>query len=131
MSTSELVTRFLGNCQLCEGDFKLTAENCMVHHGFKRPGDGVIHGDCPGVGSDPYEVSCELIKDALTVTERAIANMKETLAQYKAGEITHFTRTVFKRGFGGRVADITHLHYSIGVTEPYTWKREFDSSVHQ
>ena len=51
------VTRYLGNCQVCEGDQKLH-HGRMVHHGYKRPGDGFIV--CPGVHQVPYEVSCDL-----------------------------------------------------------------------
>ena len=54
----ETVTRYVGNCQICERDQKLTVDMKMVHHGYLRPGDGEIHGDCPCVGAEPYEVSC-------------------------------------------------------------------------
>lgn len=43
------VTRYVGKCPICEGDFKLTTDAIhgnfgdgqkMVHHGYQRPGDG-------------------------------------------------------------------------------------------
>lgn len=123
--TTETTTRFLGNCQLCEGDFKL-ADGRMVHHGYRRPGHGQIEGDCPGVHAEPYEVSCEQIKSHLKATERGIEEMSKTLAKYEAGEVTHFTKTSYKTSFG-RLVGITTVDYSIGVTEYYTWKTEFDA----
>lgn len=48
----DLTTRYIGNCQICEGEQKLH-DGRMVHHGYKRPGDGQIDGDCPGVHADP------------------------------------------------------------------------------
>jgi len=48
-----------GKCPVCGGDYKRTHGNKMVHHGYERPGDGYIHGDCYGVGYLPYEVSDE------------------------------------------------------------------------
>lgn len=68
-------TRHIGKCPVCEGDFKLVQSEVepnedvnsthwrMVHHGYKRPGDGFIHGDCFAVGRQPYELSCEATKD--------------------------------------------------------------------
>lgn len=54
-------TRTVGTCQICEREHKLLSGK-VVHHGYQRPGDGEIHGDCFGVGFEPYEVSCECVK---------------------------------------------------------------------
>lgn len=54
--TADLSTRYLGWCPVCERDIKVRDEH-LVHHGYLRPGDGVIHGDCFGVGYEPYELS--------------------------------------------------------------------------
>lgn len=59
-------TRYIGFCPVCEGHFKCQAEHgryYLVHHGYKRPGDGFIIGDCFGVGREPHEVSPELARD--------------------------------------------------------------------
>lgn len=50
------VTRYVGTCPVCEGEYKLHRLK-MVHHGYTRPGTGEIEGDCPGVGWPPFEIS--------------------------------------------------------------------------
>ena len=46
-----------GTCPVCEGNFKRDGKGGMVHHGYQRPGDGFIHGDCFAVGYQPWEIS--------------------------------------------------------------------------
>jgi hypothetical protein len=41
-------------CQICENRQCMTKDGRMVHHGYQRPGDGYIHGDCMGVGYLPF-----------------------------------------------------------------------------
>lgn len=92
MSTT---TRFLGNCPVCEGDFKLH-KGKLVHHGYQRPGDGMIHGDCFCVGMDPYEVSpkgCELFR---TFLQGMLANLQEALVRFTSGEVTELSKLVFR-----------------------------------
>lgn len=48
-----------GSCPCCFGLHKLLSNGTMVHHGFERPGDGNIYGDCFGVSYKPFEVSPE------------------------------------------------------------------------
>ena len=60
----ETATRLLGTCPVCEGTFK-TREGRMVHHGYERPGDGMIHGDCFAVNRLAYELSCDATKEFL------------------------------------------------------------------
>ncbi len=75
MSKPLRTTTELGNCQICERDQKLH-KGLMVHHGYQRPGHGMIEGDCYGVGLLPYEVTC---KDIQAWVERCI----EQLAGYR------------------------------------------------
>lgn len=61
----EIATRFLGRCQYCGNEQKLVEGSkpgtfALVLHGYKRPGTGSIHGNCPGVGYDPWEVTCQI-----------------------------------------------------------------------
>lgn len=66
-------TRYIGFCPVCEGHFKcqsVRGKHLLVHHGYKRPGEGYIIGDCFGVGREPHEVSPNLAidyRDALIV----------------------------------------------------------------
>lgn len=120
---SNHVTRRVGFCQICEGEFKLHGE-LMVHHGFKRPGDGYIHGDCFGVNELPYERSCELVKDyvsALRTRREAVGN---ELRQLKAGTVTHFVTT--RRTTWGPPVLLTR---SVFVTDPYVWSTELEQRV--
>src|SRR5271157_2183951 len=80
------VTRYIGNCQICEGDQKLH-DGLMVHHGYRRPGTGYIVGDCPGVGEVPYEVSCELIKAHVARLKVYVKNRKAYLAALQSGRV--------------------------------------------
>ena len=89
---AETALRHVGNCQLCESDQKLR-DGRMVHPGDLRPGDGYIHGDCPGVDEVPYEVSCDLIKVHKAALEHQLAGLRKRLAAIVAGEVTHFTQT--------------------------------------
>ena len=90
-TSSAIVTRFVGKCPICEGEFKLTAGHSMVHHGYKRPGDGAIEGDCRAVGYDPYEISCEITKIYRNDMQSALASELSYLARLQAGEIASIT----------------------------------------
>jgi hypothetical protein len=85
-------TRFLGKCGVCEGEFKLT-NGKLVHHGYQRPGDGAIHGDCFAVGRAPLELS-----PAATVEYRAllvahIARLQARLAALPTLTELHITNS--------------------------------------
>ena len=96
----ETATRYVGNCQICEGDQKLHAGG-MVHHGYRRPGDGFIHGDCPGVGHVPYEVSCDLVKEHIVDLGRFIKDKQDWLRRLQGGEVTELHVEEY-RGAGRR-----------------------------
>lgn len=49
-------TRYIGTCPVCYGQHKLH-KGVVVLHGYLRPGDGYIRGNCPGVGWQPFELS--------------------------------------------------------------------------
>lgn len=124
---SETVERLLGTCPICEGTYKLHDER-MVHHGFKRPGDGAIHGDCFAVGHPPYEVSCEITKVYRVAVQESLDRLNATLARYKTGEVTYFTEYRGRRGW--TFAECM-VEYALGVTEPYTWSRMYESKTHE
>jgi hypothetical protein len=90
VATSDTVTRYVGNCQLCEGDFKLTGASQMVHHGYKRPGHGNIEGDCPGVFRLPYELSCEDIERYVKGLKAQLVDVQDSIKQIDAGKIVYF-----------------------------------------
>jgi len=130
MTTS---TRFLGSCQVCEGDQKLH-NGRLVHHGYRRPGHGSIVGDCPGVGEVPYEVSCELVKAYRSNVGTQLTHLEKRLAVVKGGEVVHLTET--KRRGAWAAPEL--VQYAVGVTELYRWERavehatwEIESSIRQ
>lgn len=72
----------LGHCPVCEGEFKVRAGK-LVHHGYERPGDGMIHGDCFAVGYEPYERSpkgCEDYKAELFIALNSLNGRLKSLA---------------------------------------------------
>jgi hypothetical protein len=69
-----------GICPCCFGDYVVTDKSTkMVHHGYERPGDGMIHGDCYGVGYAPFEVSCEGTKFYRGIVHNALLSYQATL----------------------------------------------------
>jgi len=40
----------LGTCPVCEGEYKVKG-GVLVHHGYRRPGDGAISNDGRRIGS--------------------------------------------------------------------------------
>lgn len=120
---SELVTRLLGTCPVCEGTFKLH-DGKMVHHGYKRPGHGSIVGDCYAVGREPYEVSCEATKEYRALVQAQLRSHQEHQARLQRRELT--TMTVSRRSGGWR-SELELVTFALGVTEPYTWIREYEN----
>lgn len=117
-----MATRYIGNCQICEGDQKLK-DGRMVHHGYARPGHGYIVGDCPGVHHVPYEVSCDLVKGYLAGITVHRNNLKSALADLVAGRVT---RVVEHRrsGFGG--GERKEVVYVKGESPPYEFERALE-----
>lgn len=77
-----------GTCGVCGANVKRAANGGLVHHGFLRPGDGHIYGDCYGVGYQPWELSPQAGKDFLAnVIEREIQAATNQLAAYQAPDL--------------------------------------------
>jgi len=115
-----LATRFVGNCQLCEGDFRLR-DGRLVHHGYKRPGDGSIHGDCPGVGLPPYEATCDGIRAYVVSLRDQVAREDEFRRQLEAGEIKTLT---VQKGYG-----YNRKFVEIAASDSHEWRNEVSSRV--
>lgn len=93
LSNGDAVTRHVGFCAICEGDFKLTEDDKLVHHGYKRPGIGYIVGDCIAVGYDPYEVSTEILHEYLAGLRPRLKRARtehEHLVSVERGEAHYF-----------------------------------------
>lgn len=140
----ETATRHVGFCALCEGDFKLTTnalrhyqdydavkrdELVLVHHGFKRPGDGRIHGDCMVVNEVPYETSCEPLKPYLHGLHARKASFEEHLAALKAGAILYFQEyNEFASRRTSPHRDVYDM-WAVGVTMPYEFERKVEREI--
>lgn len=78
-------------CQVCEGHYALRG-GLLVHHGFKRPGIGVIVGDCRGVKRKPFptwdalaEYRVEIV-NALKIHKKLLAELPNVAVFSKVEE---------------------------------------------
>lgn len=71
----------MGTCQACFSVQKLPKGRIALH-GYERPGDGFIYGDCWGSHELPFEQSCEITKIALN---NYLAS-KERLLKYQTSD---------------------------------------------
>ena len=110
-----IVQRHVGNCQVCEGDFKSTPGGILALHGYKRPGNGSVHGRCPGEGSLAYERSRELIPLVISGYRADEARACEYIREIDAGEVT----VLYRKEMRGR------LEKSVEITpSDATWAWE-------
>lgn len=86
-----------GTCPVCRGNFKRDANGGMVHHGYTRPGDGMQHGDCWGVGFQPWELSPKGAEAYVAEVLRPyLARQQAYLARLESGEVKSLTKTTRK-----------------------------------
>jgi hypothetical protein len=74
-------TRYDGTCQACFNRQACT-HDAMVHHGYTRPGNGYLIGDCPGVGHPPFEVSCDFTKQWAGQLRQKIAAWQDEIVRW-------------------------------------------------
>lgn len=67
-----------GTCQVCAGTFKIVRGKISLH-GYNRPGDGIIHGRCPGAQELPYEESRTALGRYIGVCKKKRDNLEESL----------------------------------------------------
>ena len=67
-----------GTCQVCGGEQVVDndGKGRIVLHGYDRPGDGFIRGQCPGRGELPAEVSIVVTSEWIVSCERNAAAAK-------------------------------------------------------
>lgn len=113
MYQNPTATRYVGKCGVCEGDFKLTHSSKspsidspgfkLVHHGYKRPGDGEIHGDCYAVGMAPYEISTEATEQYMQMVDHQLASQQQYLERLENGEITELRKQIGRGTWGAPI----------------------------
>lgn len=84
-----------GSCPCCFRNIKLDHHDeggvdvpTMVLHGYQRPGNGSVEGECLGRRRKPFEVSAEGTILLLGITESQRARAAAYLASLRAGEET-------------------------------------------
>lgn len=84
------VTRYVGTCQICDDECKITGPTgAVVLHGYKRPGGGRLSGKCPGTDRPPYELSCNQIKAEIIKEKDSIVEFKQQLVDLRTpGKVT-------------------------------------------
>jgi hypothetical protein len=111
--------RHVGECQICEGRFKIH-DGRVVLHGYKRPGDGYIHGECFGRNEEPYERSCALIPGWLGTIRARVVELKNFLARLRKGAVESIW--VDRRG---KPFELTRAN----ADPPYTWDSALERKI--
>lgn len=115
------ITKRIGECQLCEGSFKLNATGRVVLHGYKRPGYGYIVGNCRGVDALPYEVACDAIGPWTEQVRAMLAEVAGHLAGLKTSTV-RYLEIQSRRGTECR---------ALCVSTPEAWDRAVAQAIHQ
>jgi hypothetical protein len=84
---------YVGRCQACLGEYKVDERAKVVLHGYLRPGDGYIRGECEGVGAPPLEHSCELTKAIAARHATSAAGWRTRLRELGSASVARLTRT--------------------------------------
>lgn len=107
-----------GTCQCCFGGYETRQKGDkgdfrLVLHGYQRPGDGYIIGDCRGHGHVPYEVSCEQTKVFREELKGILAAREERREQLQTDKVPTLTASV---STGKRIPDTNPRHRGYGMT---------------
>jgi len=73
--------RFIGFCPVCQRRIKVR-DGRLVHHGYERPGEGYIVGDCFAVDMPPHELSPVAAEDYLRAVVRPAVRKAEHEVEY-------------------------------------------------
>ncbi|APU88946.1 hypothetical protein Rctr197k_145 [Virus Rctr197k] len=112
----------LGTCGCCEREVAIEGGR-LVHHGYSRPGDGSIHGDCFAVGYEPYERSTAACEAWRSMVEADIPKYEKRLADLGAGRVTYIRRSFgFSAGFAEYAMGVTELHRFQWALEHTQWE---------
>ncbi len=86
MTTSSATKSTKSECQLCEGHF-CTKNGLMVKHGYKRPGDGYLVGECGGSHHAPFPATDALVP-YLAMLQKMASDNFAWLNALRAGVVT-------------------------------------------
>ncbi len=112
-----------GTCPACWRNIKIkegTGQHpTLVLHGYRRPGTGATHGQCPCIYMPPYEVSVVGAQHMLKLCEQGLKDREDYLSRLQRGEIKQLPGS-----FGQRMM----TPETEGVHWPYIVKQEVESA---
>jgi len=85
----EIAVRQLGP-QTSHPDAK--GSTVLVHHGYQRPGDGAIRGDCFAVDLPPHELSANAAQDYQRHCETTLVALRKALVQHERNGVDVYNR---------------------------------------
>lgn len=120
-----------GTCPVCSGNFKRTTDGGLVHHGYQRPGDGYIVGDCFAVGYQPWELSSEGLVDFVAQVLRPnLEQTKDYLERLRSGQIKSFRKDSTTQV--GNAAYRTKITVEVTIeTNKYEFERMLESAIRE
>jgi len=120
-----MVTRYVGECPVCEGSYRLHNLR-MVHHGYRRPGHGSIEGDCPGVGYAPWELSPDRTIQWVGMLQSQLELTEAFLGRLERGEVTKLNVEEYT-GYSGRHR--TYRTITLTPADGYTFQVEVRNRI--
>jgi hypothetical protein len=81
-----------GECGVCERRYTISkVGEQLALHGYARPGDGYIIGECPGRDKLPVERSVVTLEIALRYAQETIASHEFDIMRLRSGQVTEVT----------------------------------------
>jgi len=115
----QTIVTILGTCGVCEREIAVQ-DGRLVHHGYRRPGDGQIHGDCFAVGYEPYERSTKACEDYRQMVAQSIPPLETRLAALEAGTVTYIRKVAIRKVAMDR-RELIVTEYVAGVSDYWTF----------
>jgi hypothetical protein len=81
------LSEYTGHCQGC-GRKQMLPGGLLAKHGYTVQWQMFV-GVCPGSGHEPYEVSCEFVKQCIVDTEKRIRQFEAQIETVKSAPITN------------------------------------------
>ena len=122
-----MVRRYVGECQICEGQFKVQ-DGRVVLHGYKRPGDGYIIGECFGRNEPPYELSCAAIPGWLEGCKSSLMEAARYLDDLKSGKIDRFR---MESGYTNQGYSHKPFEAVRSELDDYAWETNLKSRIYE
>jgi len=116
-----------GTCAICEGNYKRDGVN-IGHHGFQRPGDGMLHGSCFGVGFLPFELSPNACEAYIVELNKALKNAHEALENLPKSQTMTREDSKYDYALGRTIVTYVEITRAVDSTE---FERLLKSEIHR